>query len=172
MLVEPTHFDGGANVASELAAAAAHALPELPKLASPVPPFTPAETTVQAAGTSFACWGAEVRGTADGCVPDFEPGKGHFKNKCVPSEQPALTTTPCRHLPHIRPLTPPACCVAALHTHASLTPPALRAATDHTLVAHTARSPCRMALDAPPQILRALPRRRRGTCCSFACAED
>jgi len=68
-------------VASELAAAAAHALPELPKLASPVPPFTPAETTVQAAGTSFACWGAEVRGTADGCVPDFEPGKGHFKNK-------------------------------------------------------------------------------------------
>ena len=29
----------------------------------------------------FACWGAELAGSASGCAPGFAPGKGHLKNK-------------------------------------------------------------------------------------------
>ena len=31
----------------------------------------------------FACWGAELKGCAQGCEPGFQSGKAHFKNKCA-----------------------------------------------------------------------------------------
>jgi len=50
------------------------ALPSLPA------PTAPVLITPSGRGP-FSCWGAEVKGTCEGCIPDFVPGKAHFKNK-------------------------------------------------------------------------------------------
>ena len=74
-------------------------------LSMPMPVLQAAETALKPLSPAlstplpFVCWGAEVKGTSEGCVPDFQSGKGHFKNKCGRVSPNASIAAPKAHIP-------------------------------------------------------------------------
>jgi len=67
----------------------------------PSPP-PPAEACDDADGSSTSCWGGLLKDDTSDCVPGFQSGKAHFKNKFCAHCRKGITVPSCR----VRALTP------------------------------------------------------------------
>ena len=73
-------------------------LPELvlgTPMAVPVAPLPMMVTTESVGAAVFACWGAELMGTAVHCTLGFVSGKAHFKNKFCARCRQGINVPPC-----------------------------------------------------------------------------